>query len=633
MGDPVMPSIRASMSSENNSTNTVAISKLSGAVTGNLYVAWHFWTSDSQPSTVPSGWSTLKTVRTGGWSMVVYYKLVAAADPASWSWVWGGSTLHKWAMAEFQNVDPTNPFGDTVSDDATSGTSDTWPQLVSTRDACVAIWCTNVDSGSSYPAGPSGTTRLWNQEAFSHHFIAWQLLLPGAALTPALVETWSGTHQSMGVGIIINGTGNQTPNIRQWKSSGDTEYCFGIDDDPLDPGVSYSQGGPIKGYAITEEYNVGLGGSLVENAVRITISSRAGGSAWQKTWLDNELRDVLLCPSTVSDDMPDPPPIPDGAPTSTIVCGDVSLCDVLAEIQRSESLMLRMLSTVTMATTVDIPGQIDAVDAKIPSDLATQLSDIAAAIAALPQDGIDLAEWAGLLVSVASLLATLATVGEQTAALAADVTTVAVGTVGTVTGGLAQVMETAFEALQVIFEAINALDGGGGGGDPTNWATISGDIVSIKSAVDDMYGPWAGTVGQDGEYVEGNLGQFTRDALVAMSNYSPDHYTQTLVMAGAEEDGYLETGAKNIRVDITNIPGYAGERGGDPPLYEVNRRAEQLGWLTWEGSSGHTSPTLLVYGSQLCRCPLALASGVHVHLLPGLQADIYTVEETLVPKL
>lgn len=158
-------------------------------------------------------------------------------------------------------------------------------------------------------------------------------------------------------------------------------------------------------------------------------------------------------------------------------------------------------------------------------------------------------------------------------------------------------------------------------------------LVDIEDKVANMFGPWAGNYGQMGEPVAGNLGQFLHDSLLAMSNYDLTGATTTLVEAAISGDWTVGDAGNNFKIELETIPPQAGHRVSTPALFEVTRRAEQLGWCAYELEGAMFPYQPLHWGTNYIRFPGGICTGFHVHLMIGGTADVYRVVETRTPKL
>jgi hypothetical protein len=163
--------------------------------------------------------------------------------------------------------------------------------------------------------------------------------------------------------------------------------------------------------------------------------------------------------------------------------------------------------------------------------------------------------------------------------------------------------------------------------------TMQAYLHDIMLLVGNMYGPWAGNYGQMGEPVAGGLGQFLHDALLAMSNYDLTGGTTVLVEGGISGDWTVGDAGNNFKIEIETFPAQAGHRVSTPALFEVTRRAEQLGWCAYELEGAMFPYQPLHWGTNYIRFPGGICTGFHVHLMIGGTADVYRVVETRTPKL
>lgn len=153
-------------------------------------------------------------------------------------------------------------------------------------------------------------------------------------------------------------------------------------------------------------------------------------------------------------------------------------------------------------------------------------------------------------------------------------------------------------------------------------------LLNINALVAAMYGPYDITVGQAQENVTGHLGLALTQAAVAMSNYFRVADPPELVEEGVTGDWTTPTTAGTFYIHLTTVPSYAGKRAADPDLYEVNTRAEQLGWYMWGIGGAHTQWNRLVWADQVCVSPYDVAEDFYLHLADGVVASVYRLPES-----
>jgi len=156
---------------------------------------------------------------------------------------------------------------------------------------------------------------------------------------------------------------------------------------------------------------------------------------------------------------------------------------------------------------------------------------------------------------------------------------------------------------------------------------------AILRLVDALYGPWTGVVGQAQEDVSGHLGQFVSQALRAMSNYLPTHFDEVVLAEGVTGDAIVAGNYTRYRVHVTTVPTWAGWRGGDPRLFEVNSRAQQLGWCAFKADDAQLDNNLIVWENQVVVSPSGVGGNLYLHLVDGVVVDVYGVRELYTPRL
>lgn len=104
-----------------------------------------------------------------------------------------------------------------------------------------------------------------------------------------------------------------------------------------------------------------------------------------------------------------------------------------------------------------------------------------------------------------------------------------------------------------------------------------------------------------------------------------DGWLKELVASDLEGVDVYTVAEEGFLVDLTTIPAAAGYRPGPVPLYEVNARALQLGWVAWTETSDEP-------GWKWARLDMAKTwivaqegtiESVELSLMPGVVADLY----------
>ncbi len=135
--------------------------------------------------------------------------------------------------------------------------------------------------------------------------------------------------------------------------------------------------------------------------------------------------------------------------------------------------------------------------------------------------------------------------------------------------------------------------------------------------------PTAGVFGQAQEVLTGDFQEVVINALQAMSNYDPVSYAEHEIASGVTGDWEDTTGYAGYRIHLTTIPNYTGRRVSSPTFYEVNSRADQLGWFAPHVSGGQLDYRLTVWEDSIAWCPAPYCDGLVLHLAPGVVATVY----------
>lgn len=135
--------------------------------------------------------------------------------------------------------------------------------------------------------------------------------------------------------------------------------------------------------------------------------------------------------------------------------------------------------------------------------------------------------------------------------------------------------------------------------------------------------PTAGVFGQAEEIVTGDFQHVVINALQAMSNYNPVGYLEHEIASGVTGDWEDTTGYAGYRIHLTSIPAYTGRRVSSPTFYEVNSRADQLGWFAPHVSAGQLDYRITVWEDSIAWCPAPYCDGLVLHLAPGVVATVY----------
>ena len=136
-------------------------------------------------------------------------------------------------------------------------------------------------------------------------------------------------------------------------------------------------------------------------------------------------------------------------------------------------------------------------------------------------------------------------------------------------------------------------------------------------------GPFIGHWGPSGAETEGNFQTVVLAGLEALANNRLVGYTETMLEEGIEGDLTILVGYPAYRVQFTTIPVWSGRRVAEVPMYEVNSRADQLGWLSFKLSDGLLDSSFLIWENMTICSPVGMSEGCELHVAPGCVCSIY----------
>lgn len=102
----------------------------------------------------------------------------------------------------------------------------------------------------------------------------------------------------------------------------------------------------------------------------------------------------------------------------------------------------------------------------------------------------------------------------------------------------------------------------------------------------------------------------------------PSGMSETLIASDLTGEFTDLGGYAAYRLSLTTVPPWAGHRAATVPLYEVNSRADQLGWCMFGTATAWDTWRLLTWTEQVFQSPDP-RTAFHVCLRPGVVADLY----------
>ena len=184
-----------------SNSGSVTIARPAGAVAGDLLLAAVTWTGDWTTATpsAPGGWTLIRATGDNALGQFLYYRLMTAGDPASWTWT-GPASNATGGMLAYSGIDASNPVNtssgapDTVSGQATA------PSVTTTRGNVVLVAFFGVLNGN-LQTPPASMNAVWN----------------GASLTAPAISTLAAQQSWPAIGTTGSriATGNGTRSVSQ----------------------------------------------------------------------------------------------------------------------------------------------------------------------------------------------------------------------------------------------------------------------------------------------------------------------------------------------------------------------------------------------------------------------------------
>lgn len=150
-------------------SGNVSLAKPAGAAQGHLAIAvLGYWTA-AGPVTPPTGWTLLDSGANGGNGAAVYYKVLGASEPASWTWTFGGTLDQQaGAVAVYSGVNTTQPVQAWSENTASSSSNLTAASVTITAAPAQVVFLAGSNAStaaSSTVSPPSG----WTERAEVHN--------------------------------------------------------------------------------------------------------------------------------------------------------------------------------------------------------------------------------------------------------------------------------------------------------------------------------------------------------------------------------------------------------------------------------------------------------------------------------
>lgn len=163
-----------STASSSTAASAIALTRPSGTGTGNVLVA--SITADNNPTmaAVPTGWTPLvnalsvNSAASAGARIFVYYHVVTATDPVSYSWSLSSPQKFSAGVTAFTGVNTTTPLDSSVVtavNTSFSGTSLTLRSVTTAHPNAMLVGGVGLDSSTPLASPPAGWTQEWQTSA------------------------------------------------------------------------------------------------------------------------------------------------------------------------------------------------------------------------------------------------------------------------------------------------------------------------------------------------------------------------------------------------------------------------------------------------------------------------------------
>ena len=117
-----VPTFTGPQQTASSSTSSLAVTKVTGTVSGNLSIACVLVESTTVTTTPPAGWTLIQNSTVTGMRLLLYTKKAGGSEPASYTWTHSSSVDSMVILLNLTNQDPTAPLSASIA----------WPQETAT---------------------------------------------------------------------------------------------------------------------------------------------------------------------------------------------------------------------------------------------------------------------------------------------------------------------------------------------------------------------------------------------------------------------------------------------------------------------------------------------------------------------
>ncbi|HEY4411349.1 MAG TPA: Ig-like domain-containing protein, partial [Acidimicrobiia bacterium] len=207
VGTPPGISFRAGSSAQNPTSTSLTIGRPAGVVPGDVMVAG-VGIRGTPAVTPPPGWTFIRTDAAGTYTtQVLYYRVVTASEPASYTWTFSASVPAAGGIEDYQGVNtavPINVSGATAQINNT--TSIAAPSVTTTVPAARVVGFFSIGGGNSItpPAGMTERSEASSTAGSSH--VTWEgsdFTQTAAGATGPRTATAASPHPNVGALVAL----------------------------------------------------------------------------------------------------------------------------------------------------------------------------------------------------------------------------------------------------------------------------------------------------------------------------------------------------------------------------------------------------------------------------------------------
>ncbi|HVW33756.1 MAG TPA: Ig-like domain-containing protein [Acidimicrobiia bacterium] len=212
VGTPPPPppgvTFRAASSAKNATATTLTINRPARAVAGDVWVAG-VGTRTAPTVTPPAGWTLIRRDQAGTYTtQALYYHVVTAAEPASYTWKFSASVPAAGGISDYQGVNTTTPVNNSAgAGQNINSLSIVAPSVMTTVAAAQVVGFFSIGGGNTISPPPGMTERGEASSTAGSNHVTWEtsdFALAAAGATGSRTATASSSpHPSVGALVAL----------------------------------------------------------------------------------------------------------------------------------------------------------------------------------------------------------------------------------------------------------------------------------------------------------------------------------------------------------------------------------------------------------------------------------------------